>query len=67
MKKPSLRVTRWLRDIPIEAECTSCPGESRFEAASTHHRPDKADYQEKLQRAFDRHCKDVHTPPAERN
>jgi hypothetical protein len=31
-----------------------------FRAASTHHRPEKADYQEKLQRAFDRHVKDAH-------
>jgi hypothetical protein len=60
MKKPALRVTKWLGDIPVEAECTSCLGESKFRAASTHYRPDKADYQEKLQRAFDRHFQDVH-------
>jgi hypothetical protein len=25
MKKPTLRVTRWLGDIPAEAYCTACP------------------------------------------
>jgi hypothetical protein len=24
MKKPTLRVTKWLGDIPIEANCTAC-------------------------------------------
>jgi hypothetical protein len=65
MKKPALRVTKWLGDIPVEAECTACSGESKFQAASTHHRHDKADYQEKLQRAFDRHVKDVHVGSAQ--
>jgi hypothetical protein len=60
MKKPFLRVTRWLGDIPVEAECMCCPGESKFLAAFDHHRPDKADYQDKLQRAFARHCEDFH-------
>jgi hypothetical protein len=33
-----------------------------FHPVSTHHRPEKADYQERLQRAFYRHVRDVHTP-----
>ena len=59
MKKPSLRVTRWLGEIPVEATCTSCP-DAVFRVASTHHRPKKAEYQEWLQRAFDRHLLDAH-------
>lgn len=60
MKKPFLRVTRWLGDIPVEAECTACPGASKFLAASAQHRPNKAEYQKQLQRAFDRHCREYH-------
>jgi hypothetical protein len=26
MKKPALRVTKWLGDIPIEGRCSLCPG-----------------------------------------
>jgi hypothetical protein len=48
MEKPCLRVTRWLGDTPVEAECTCCPGETRFLAASDLHRPDRADYEDKL-------------------
>ena len=59
MKKPSLRITKWPGEIPIEGGCTLCPT-FLFRAASTAHRPEKADYQEKLQRAFDRHVKDAH-------
>src|SRR5450631_4763819 len=59
MKKPMLRVTKWLGDIPVEGCCTLCPG-SLFHAASGHHRPQKAEYTERLQRAFDRHVADCH-------
>src|SRR5260370_32296367 len=45
MKKPSLRVTKWLGDIPVEGSCTSCP-QVIFRAISTHHRPSKHEYQE---------------------
>jgi len=24
MKKPTLRVTKWVADIPVEAHCTQC-------------------------------------------
>jgi hypothetical protein len=60
MKKPVLRVTKWLGDIPVEAECTACPGLGTMKVASTHHRPNKAEYQQNLQRAFDRHLVEVH-------
>jgi hypothetical protein len=36
MKKPVLRVTKWLRDIPIEGRCTLCP-ETVFQATSLPH------------------------------
>ena len=42
MKKPALRVTKWLGDIPIEGRCSMCP-ETLFHAASSHHRPQKAE------------------------
>jgi hypothetical protein len=61
MTKSTLRVTKWLGDIPLEGSCTLCPA-VLFRVASTHHRPQKAEYQEQLQRAFDRHVKDVHMP-----
>jgi hypothetical protein len=65
MKKPFLRVTKWLGDIPIEAVCILCP-DVVFHAASAHHRPNKAEYQEKLQRSFDRHVQDAHAANAPR-
>lgn len=59
VKKPFLRVTKWLGDIPVEAVCILCP-DIVFHAASAHHRPNKAEYQEKLQLSFDRHVEDAH-------
>ncbi len=38
MKKPSLRVTKWLGDIPIAGECTSCVAVA-FDVKSASHRP----------------------------
>jgi hypothetical protein len=60
MKKPILWVTKWLKDIPVEGCCTLCP-DTLFQAASPHHRPQKAEYVERLQRAFDRHVADLHS------
>jgi hypothetical protein len=53
------RFTKWLGDIPIEGRCALCP-ETLFHAASPHHRPQKAEYTDRLQRAFDRHVEDCH-------
>ncbi len=64
MKKPSLRVTKWLGDIPVVGECTSCVG-VRFDAKSTTHRPTRQEYQQSLQRQFDAHLKQVHVPDAD--
>jgi hypothetical protein len=58
MKKPSLRVSKWMDDIPIEIECTACMGEWKFRVASG--RPNQKEYQEKLQNAFNGHAKEVH-------
>jgi len=59
MKKPSLRVTKWLGDVPVAAECTSCVA-VRFKAKSTSHRPTREEYQKSLQSQFDAHVKKVH-------
>jgi hypothetical protein len=60
MKKPTLRVTKWLGDIPVEAECTFCPAEGKFQVTSASHRPNREEYSQQLQRAFDHHFKTVH-------
>ncbi len=61
MKKPSLHVTKWLGDIPVEAECTACPGANKFRPRSTGHRPNGEEYRRQLQQAFDQHLKAAHT------
>ncbi len=60
MKKPSLRVTKWLKDIPVEGACTSC-ADSGFKVTSSSHRPNREEYQRLLQREFDHHVAAVHT------
>ena len=59
MKKPLLRVSKWLRDIPVEALCSECSG-ATFKAHSTSHRPNREEYQRSLQAQFDEHLKRVH-------
>ena len=59
MKKARMRVTQWLGDIPVEAECAACAG-VRFRASGTGHRPDRIQYAESLQRQFDRHVRTSH-------
>jgi hypothetical protein len=59
MKRPSLRVTKWLRDIPVEGECTACAG-VRFNVRPISHRPNREEYQKSLQSAFAAHFKSVH-------
>jgi hypothetical protein len=60
MKKPTLRVTKWLADIPVEASCTACAGTS-FRAKGSSHRPNGEEYRRSLQAQFDEHCKLVHS------
>jgi hypothetical protein len=59
MKKPAIRVTKWLGDIPVEAGCTACPGVV-FKAKGSGHRPNREEYHKSLQEQFDRHCKETH-------
>ncbi len=61
MKKPFIRVTKWLGDIPMEAGCTAC-AEVKFQVRPTSHRPSREEYQKALQREFDHHFKTVHQP-----
>ena len=60
MKKPTIRVTKWLSDIPVEAHCSACPGVC-FRAQSSSHRPNREEYQKSLQQQFDAHCLAAHT------
>jgi hypothetical protein len=60
MKKPTLRVIKWLRDIPVEAHCTQCPTVS-FKAQGASHRPNREEYQKSLHAQFDGHCRAVHS------
>jgi hypothetical protein len=59
MKKPAIRVTKWLNDIPVEASCTSCTGVS-FRAQGQSHRPNREEYQRSLQAQFDEHVRSAH-------
>jgi hypothetical protein len=60
MKKPTIRVTKWLGDIPVEAGCGACPGVV-FKAKGSGHRPNREEYQKSIQVQFDEHCKAVHS------
>lgn len=59
MKKPAIRVTKWLSDIPVEASCTACSALS-FRAKGSSHRPNREEYQKSLQNQFDEHCRLAH-------
>jgi hypothetical protein len=59
MKKPVLRVTKWLSDIPVEAYCSACSSVS-FRAQGAGHRPNREEYQKSLQAQFDAHCREAH-------
>jgi len=59
VKKPTIRVTKWLGDIPVEAGCTVCPG-ILLRAKGSGHRPNREQYQKSLQAQFDEHCKAAH-------
>jgi hypothetical protein len=60
MKKPTIRVTKWLTDIPVEATCSVCVGVS-FRAKGSSHRPNREEYQRSLQAQFDAHFSAVHS------
>ena len=60
MKKPTIRVTKWLADIPVEAGCSACPGVV-FRAKGSGHRPSRDEFQKSIQEQFDEHCKLAHS------
>jgi hypothetical protein len=59
MKEPSLKVTKWLGNIPIEGVCTYCP-DAQFRPSWNHHKPEKNAIEEKMKQAFDRHFREAH-------
>jgi hypothetical protein len=61
-KKPTLRGTKWLGTIPVEAVCTACP-DVKFKASTGSHRPDPGEYTKSLQQQFEAHLKQVHAGP----
>jgi len=65
MKKPTIRVTKWLGDIPVEAGCTACPSVI-FRAKGSSHRPNREEYQKSIQAQFDEHWKAEHSQGNER-
>jgi len=60
MRKPTIRVTKWLGDIPVEASCTACASVT-FRVKGSSHRPNREEYQKSIQAQFDEHCKAVHS------
>jgi hypothetical protein len=56
MKKPTIRVTKWLGDIPVEAACSACAS-AIFRAKGSGHRPNREEFQKSIQAQFDEHCK----------
>ena len=58
-KKPTLRGTKWLGTIPVEAECTACAG-VKFKATFASHRPSPEESTKSLQQQFDFHLKQAH-------
>ncbi len=61
MKKPTIHVTKWLTDIPIEATCSACAGVT-FRAKGSGHRPNREEYQRSLKEQFESHLSAVHSP-----
>jgi len=59
MKRPMVRATKWLGDIPVEGVCSQCPAVS-FRAQSSSHRPNREEYQRSLQAQFEEHCRLAH-------
>jgi len=64
-KKPFLRGTKWLGSVPVEAECTACPG-VKFKAISGSHRPNQEEYAKSLQQQFDAHLRQAHWEDADK-
>jgi hypothetical protein len=65
MKKPVIRVTKWLGDIPVEASCSACVG-VELKAKGASHRPNREEYQRSLQSQFDEHVRLAHSDGREK-
>ena len=59
MNKPSLRITKWMGNIPVEGGCTSC-ADVNLKVQATTHRPVLEEYRTALAAAFELHFKEVH-------
>jgi hypothetical protein len=59
MNKPSLRITKWMGNIPVEGGCTSC-ADVNLKVAATTRRPILEEYQTALETAFELHFKQIH-------
>jgi hypothetical protein len=60
MKNPTIRVTKWLGDIPVEAGCSACPAVV-FRAKGSGHPPNREEFQKSIQAQFDKHRKTAHS------
>lgn len=60
VKKPVLRVSKWLGEIPVEAYCAACSG-IVFRARGSGHRPNGEEYRASLQAQFEAHCREAHS------
>lgn len=62
--EPRLRITRWLGNVPVEAECSACANAtfriSEWNSGEPFHQPDRQHYQDILQLRFDLHLVNVH-------
>jgi hypothetical protein len=59
VNQPSLKLTKWLGDIPIHGECSFCLSLETFSTVPAA-KPDRADCMEQLERAFARHVGEFH-------
>jgi hypothetical protein len=62
-KRPTLRGTKWLGTIPVEAACSVCP-EVKFKASFGTHRPNLPECTKSLQQQFEAHLKQAHEEDA---
>ncbi len=60
MKKPIIGVTKWLGDIPVEANC-KLVSRRRLQSEEFEPSAKPREYQKSLQEQVDSHCKAVHS------
>ena len=59
MKKPTIRVTKWLVDIPVGSRSQRVSWR-RLQGKGSSRRPNREDYQKSPHEQFDAHCKAMH-------